>query len=142
MSRNRRLRDTIIDSTRSYDDYGSYDRVKPRIEVFMVDEDNDIAVRVKNKHKKRSKQFSDRLKPLFRWLRSQHGKPWNEVYSMLCRNNDRRNIRAYHLIDHVVRYVEKPNEPYRLKYGRITGIRHGFLYPYIDDDGILISNYK
>lgn len=55
----------------------------------------------------RTKYFSDNLSPLRRWLRSQVGRPWDEVYSQLCRRLDTRTLSGQHIFSHVWDYVER-----------------------------------
>lgn len=42
--------------------------------------------------------FTDKLNPTERFLRSRAGRPWNDVYSELCRRYDRRSLKGYHLV--------------------------------------------
>ncbi|MDZ7991639.1 MAG: hypothetical protein RM022_029365 [Nostoc sp. EfeVER01] len=55
----------------------------------------------------KSKYLSDHLGPLRRFLRSQVGQPWNEVYSQLCQRLDPSTMAGQHVIDHVWDYVER-----------------------------------
>ncbi|MEH2137304.1 hypothetical protein [Nostoc sp.] len=55
----------------------------------------------------KSKYLSDHLGPLRRFLRSQVGQPWNEVYSQLCQRLDPNTMAGQHVIDHVWDYVER-----------------------------------
>jgi hypothetical protein len=47
------------------------------------------------------KDQRDRLSPMYRSIRRHEGKPWNGVYSDICSNTDPRNIRGYHLREHI-----------------------------------------
>ena len=55
----------------------------------------------------KSKYLSDHLGPLRRFLRSQVGQPWNDVYSQLCQRLDPSTMAGQHVIDHVWGYVER-----------------------------------
>ncbi|MEH2347551.1 MAG: hypothetical protein V7K55_06020 [Nostoc sp.] len=55
----------------------------------------------------KSKYLSDHLGPLRRFLRSQVGQPWNEVYSQLCQRLDPNTMAGQHVIGHVWDYVER-----------------------------------
>ncbi len=54
-----------------------------------------------------SKSFSDNLNPLYRWLRSQVGQPWDKVYSQLSHRLDRRSLSGQHIFVHVWEFVER-----------------------------------
>ncbi|MUG94548.1 hypothetical protein F7734_20075 [Scytonema sp. UIC 10036] len=60
---------------------------------------------IKSRH--RTKSFSDHLGPLYRWLRSKVGKPWNEVYGELCLRLDITTLSGQHILFHVWDYVER-----------------------------------
>lgn len=50
--------------------------------------------------------FSDKLKPLYRYLQANAGRPWDKVYSELCARYDRRTLKGWHLLSgHVDRYT-------------------------------------
>lgn len=53
-----------------------------------------------------SKQFSERLGPLKRYLLSKVGQPWNDVYSELRQGLDMGNLVQKHVMTHVFDYVE------------------------------------
>ncbi|MEH1767126.1 hypothetical protein [Nostoc sp.] len=55
----------------------------------------------------KSKHLSDHLGPLRRFLRSQVGQLWNDVYSQLCQRLDPNTMAGRHVIDHVWDYVER-----------------------------------
>ncbi|KAF3888063.1 MULTISPECIES: hypothetical protein [Nostocales] len=60
---------------------------------------------IKPRH--RTKSFSDHLGPLYRWLRSKVGKPWNEVYGELCLHLDITTLSGQHILFHVWGFVER-----------------------------------
>jgi hypothetical protein len=47
------------------------------------------------------KSFSDLLGPLYRFIGSRVGKPWNDVYSEICQNLKPTSTLQQHLLDHV-----------------------------------------
>lgn len=53
-----------------------------------------------------SKEFSDQINPLKRYLRSCLGRPWNKVHSELSEKLDRRSISGSHIWDHVMWEIE------------------------------------
>lgn len=52
-----------------------------------------------------TKWFDDHLSPLRRFLEKRVGRPWNDVWSEICRQADRRSVVGRHLRDHVRSYV-------------------------------------
>lgn len=58
------------------------------------------------KPRRKSKWLSDNLGPLRSLLRSQVGKPWNDIYSKLCQSLDTRTMVGRHVLDHLWDYVE------------------------------------
>ncbi len=52
-----------------------------------------------------SKDFSDVLRPLFGYLFKNVGRQWDDVYSELCNNLDRRTVSGQHVFQHMVHYV-------------------------------------
>ncbi|EEF62206.1 hypothetical protein Cflav_PD6482 [Pedosphaera parvula Ellin514] len=63
---------------------------------------------IKRAHVRR-KWFGEHLGPLRRWLRSQVGRPWNEVYSEACKvikpDSVVRNHIKFHLLEMVIRHT-------------------------------------
>lgn len=53
------------------------------------------------------KEFTDVLSPIYRWLDQQVGRPWNKVYSELCKNLDKRKVTHKHVLDHAFQHVER-----------------------------------
>jgi hypothetical protein len=70
---------------------------------------------IKPRHK--TKNLSDHLGPLRRYLRSKVGHPWNEVHQELCQRLDANTLTGQHVLSHVWQYVE-----------RYTEFRDGVLY--------------
>lgn len=58
------------------------------------------------KPRNKTKYFSDHIRPLYRWLRSKVGQPWNTVYSDLCYKLDPRGLSGKHILSHVWDFVE------------------------------------
>ncbi len=52
-----------------------------------------------------TKHFGDHLGPLKRLLTSREGRPWDEVWSELCRALDRRGYLQQHVFQHVLGWV-------------------------------------
>lgn len=87
------------------------------------------------------KEFNDKLNPMYRWLESQIGEPWDEVHSKAIKEFDTNTTAGRHIVyDHLFSSVEIVPDPYRLKYYRQTDnpftsySQHDF---YVDDNGIL-----
>jgi len=55
----------------------------------------------------RSRYFSDHLSPLYGWLRSRVGRPWDSVYGELCQKLNHRTLSGQHIFFHVWQYVER-----------------------------------
>ncbi|HEX5085109.1 MAG TPA: hypothetical protein VFY40_23985 [Blastocatellia bacterium] len=53
------------------------------------------------------KYFSDLLGPLRRFLRSNVGRPWDQVYSEMKKHLDDRKVTGRHVFEHVDREVER-----------------------------------
>ena len=58
-------------------------------------------------HKINGKELSDVLNPLQGYLRKSVGRPWDEVYSELCKNLDRRSVSGLHVFQHLWQFVAK-----------------------------------
>ena len=44
-----------------------------------------------------SKEFSDLIGPLYKYLTSNVGRPWNAIYSEICKNLPAKTLSAYHI---------------------------------------------
>ena len=53
-----------------------------------------------------TKYFTDHLAPLVRFLESNVGRPWSNVYSELNKRLDRSTVSGQHVIDHLWGFVE------------------------------------
>lgn len=87
------------------------------------------------------KGFSDKLSPMYRWLRAQTGRPWNDVRSEIAEKFDTRTTAGRHIVhDHLLSSVEEVPD---LTYGRgryrpedwTTSYREYEFY--VDDEGVL-----
>jgi hypothetical protein len=56
------------------------------------------------------KYFGDHVAPLDRFVRSRVGRPWDRVYSEVCREMDRRSLVKLHVHQHLWMLVEKEVE--------------------------------
>ena len=88
------------------------------------------------------KQFNEYLKPLVRFLKKNCGRPWDEVYSEICENMDRRGIVQDHIFQHLFDYVElnpifKDGKPHRTGYGGLYPLYKSDWTFYVDEDGAL-----
>lgn len=92
------------------------------------------------------KDVTDLLGPLRRYIGSQVGRPWDQVWSEICEHADPRSITGNHLREHAERYVEQDviyengkmyNARLRSYYnGELIELRHDDFY--VDPrDGIL-----
>jgi hypothetical protein len=54
-----------------------------------------------------SKEFSDLLGPLRRYLHKQVARPWDKVWSEITRNLDSRSLSGQHIFDHIQWEVEQ-----------------------------------
>ncbi|MBN9119929.1 MAG: hypothetical protein J0I06_12335 [Planctomycetes bacterium] len=83
------------------------------------------------------KHFNEHLGPLRRFLDSNVGRPWDKVYSEICKHVDRNNVVQKHILTHLFDYVVvhtilidgEPcrGEAYAGRYGkplRTSGYRH------------------
>lgn len=53
-----------------------------------------------------TKRLTDFLNPLEGFLKSNVGRPWDDVYSELCQHLDRRKTTGLHVFQHLENYVE------------------------------------
>ncbi|TND09531.1 MAG: hypothetical protein FD123_1122 [Bacteroidetes bacterium] len=60
---------------------------------------------IKRMHKGGTKNFNDTLGPLVRYLRTQTGKNWNNVFSELSKKLDSNTVSGQHVIDHLWGFV-------------------------------------
>ena len=70
------------------------------------DEYEDLPQREPASKGRGTKEFTDFLNPLERFLRSNVGRPWDKVYSELCAHLDRRKTTGRHVFQHLEDFVE------------------------------------
>lgn len=101
----------------------------------LNDEDYADAVSIKE-HASVGRDFTDKLNPGYRWLRSHVGEPWSEVRAKLHKKFDSRTIAGKHILyDHLLKDVDDGSID-MCAYG---GFRVDF---YVDDSGILRLSEK
>src|SRR5207248_1577311 len=61
---------------------------------------------VRRPHRER-KWFGEHLGPLRRWLRSQVGRPWNQVYSEVCAVIKPDSVVRNHIKFHLLQFVQR-----------------------------------
>lgn len=76
------------------------------------------------------KYFNEHLGPLRRFLDHNVGRPWDKVYSEICRHVDRGNVVQKHILTHLFEYVVTQvelidGEPYRPPHERSYWSRGG-----------------
>jgi hypothetical protein len=60
---------------------------------------------MKRCHSGDTKHFNEHLAPLRRFLNTNVGRPWDKVYSEICRHVDRGNVVQKHILTHLFDYV-------------------------------------
>jgi hypothetical protein len=60
---------------------------------------------IKKRYGANRKYFNEHLGPLRRFLDSNVGRPWDKVYSEICRHVDRGNVVQKHILTHLFDYV-------------------------------------
>ncbi len=113
------MKDIIIDVYRRGGGYSIQPFSRARLKAMS---DDDVPTHISNRYVIDSYP-NDRLAPLERFLESNVGRPWNDVYSEIREHCDTRNIRGQHLWEHV---VEDVLYPWRIRQGA-----------YVDDEGVL-----
>jgi hypothetical protein len=129
------MKDVIIDTGRKkYSNYRLRGAESFEYEVYPYGEDfeKEIILRVRKKRREYDWEFSDRLSPLFAWVRKRHGKKWDDVYSEFCAKVDSRNIRGWHVKRHLLDYVD-PHGKFD-RFWRNSGLTR---WPFVDDEGYL-----
>lgn len=89
------------------------------------------------------KEFKDKLSPMYRWLRAQVGKPWDEVRSEVFEKFDARTTAGRHILfDHLLKSVETESTPfpYYFRWENLpdnTQASYSQNDFYVDKDGVL-----
>ena len=86
------------------------------------------------------KELNEYLNPLVRYLAKNCNRPWDKVYSEICKNMDRRGVVQDHIFQHLFDYVElkpsfKEGHPYRVVRGTPL-YKDGYTF-YVDKEGLL-----
>ena len=113
-----------IERDGSYDDLPSYSSMKPKVKNWWG-----------------RKELNEYLNPLIRYLKKNCDRPWNKVYSDICKNMDHRGAVQGHIFQHLFDYVElhpvfKNGKPHRVKWGLIPLYKTGYTF-YVDKNGFL-----
>jgi hypothetical protein len=69
--------------------------------------DEDFRIKEPMSKNRGSKEFTDVLGPIKKYLRKQLGRPWNKIYSEFCEHFKKTSVSQSHLLDHVSWYVEQ-----------------------------------
>lgn len=77
------------------------------------------------------KDFDDKFGAARRWLASKVGKPWNDIYSEICRRFDSKSLGGRHALEHLMNWVGIPGELYYMS-----------SQFFVDGDGILRKNFE
>jgi len=127
----RDLKDVIIDTGRGPGDNERHVQVHGRAhdELDLLPERQGLKKRWTGwgKHK------GDRLGPMKKFLRSRVGQQWNKVWSEVCEHADSREIRGFHLRDHIKNEVRGAGGQ-EYPHGRYPWHRNEF---YVDAGGFL-----
>jgi len=88
------------------------------------------------------KSLNEYLNPLVRYLAKNCGRPWDKVYSEICKNMDRRGIVQDHIFQHLFDYVErnpvfKNGKPHSTGYGGLNRLYKSGWSFYVDKNGTL-----
>lgn len=82
-------------------------KTKLRIKRHKIgDEYEDSPSRLPASKGRGTKNFTDVLGPLKKFLQSNVGQPWDKVYSELCEHLDRRKTTGRHVFQHLEDYIE------------------------------------
>lgn len=89
------------------------------------------------------KVLRDHIRPLERYLKSQVGRKWNDVWSDICKVLKGNGLQASHIKDHVKSYVSGISHSGQCEYCPPKGSQRTFWQPvYVDENGILRKNNK
>ena len=86
-----------------------------------------------------AKEFSDKLNPMFRYLDSQVGRPWDKVRSEIIEKFDSRTTAGRHILyDHLLSQVESNKLDYvRFYNANLSDKESIYREYYIDNNGLL-----
>src|SRR5947209_1367806 len=74
------------------------------------------------------KSFTDVLGPLYRYLHSNLGRPWNKIYSEMCASLDKRKVTGRHIFQHLEQMVEREcyaGDDGKVRHSRYQHYRYG-----------------
>lgn len=145
----KRLSKTVIEGGRygrnKSDRYQSNAEVRQEERDFLkaAKIDPDLADEIDiDKRTKVSKDFSDKLSPVKRWLKSKVGEPWAEVRKEVFEKFDTKTTAGRHItFDHLLRDVVDTESGYD-RYGRhpLDKDRPAFEPFFVDEKGVLRKN--
>lgn len=106
---------------------------------------------MKRRHHANPKHFNEHLGPLRRFLDANVGRPWDKVYSEICKHVDRGNVVQKHILTHLFEYVVthvilidgQPcrGEAYAKRYGQPLRTSHSYYQWYVcPKSGLLRRN--
>lgn len=80
------------------------------------------------------KHLNENLAPLKRYLMGQVGRPWNKVYSEICRTIDTRSAIGLHVLQHLDGFIARDTviengRVYDRGYRRLTEVRGLYVHP-------------
>ena len=95
----------------------------------------------------RGKEFSENFAPLWGAIRKNVGRPWDKVYSDICKVFDKRSVINQHILLHLFDFVETKtylnennNVMIRMNYGSDTDLHGGGEYYVHPRTGLLCKN--
>jgi hypothetical protein len=91
--------------------------------IFRNSEDAPAKVGMRAGYRAR-KGLNENLNPLERYLHAQIGRPWDKVYSEICRTIDGRSTVKWHVLQHVEDFVVVDT---KLVAGIVVALRRGWL---------------
>src|SRR5688500_16969566 len=77
----------------------------------ILEDDNTSARGIR--HFLHGKWLNEHLGPLRRYLMSNVGRPWDEIYAEICDGLDRRSATGLHILQHLDDYVDLHDEGWR-----------------------------
>lgn len=117
--------------SRSWDHYSNYRNLKKFEQLHNDDYDAEDFERpfasassgsresMKFRYGWNAKGFGENLNPLYGLIRKSVGRPWNKVYSELCRVFDPRSTTGKHILQHVYDQLARPENTYINESGNI-----------------------
>ena len=108
------MAEVIIEPPRSLNHYAirrQHKKTGLRIRNYDPDKEyDDLPTRLSSSRHKQygraAKDMCDLFGPIHRYFCSNVGRPWDQIWSEICEQIDRRNLAKNHLFEHIVGYVE------------------------------------